>query len=87
MNINDNVLHERQVFAYLDESDLNRLIIEYIAKTLKLDGKALNGPDAVVKCNILTKYTSTRAAEPYAEVTINIPVIEVVPAGPETNYK
>ena len=80
MKVRDKVLHERQVFAYLDEAELKRLLIEAVAKVSKIEGKAINSPDAVVSCNISFKATDTRGSEPYAEVRITIPIMEVGPA-------
>jgi hypothetical protein len=81
MKLNDKVLHERQIVAHLDEAEINRIIIEHIAKLANIEGKALNSPEAYISCNVLTKSTATRAGEPYAEVKIVIPVLEIVPGG------
>lgn len=79
MKIIDNVQHERQIYVYLDNLELNNLIITAVAAKAKISLDELTDRKNTIKCFISTKQTSTSASSPYAEVRINIPITESVP--------
>ena len=49
--INDQEVHQRVVYANVDESDIRKLLVEYVAKQ---SGIKIN-PDTKVKCHISKK--------------------------------
>ncbi len=75
MKINDQTLHERQVFARFDETDLHVLLTKKVADEA---GFVIDPRKTRIKVIFSTKdRIGTAGFEPYAEVTL----INVLPSG------
>jgi hypothetical protein len=68
MNIHETTISKKQFFTRLDEQELHRIILDAVVKEAKLLHKNVDA----VKIYISTNSSSTRAAIPYAEVTIDV---------------
>lgn len=66
MNIKETIIKQRQFFVYLSEEELQKIILEAVAKEAGITDKY------TAKLNISSKSSDTRASIPYAEVSIII---------------